>query len=167
MEVAVYRDKRSFITSLVKPNDVVLDVGFWGQGVPKNDPDWLHGILLDRVKDVWGLDVQYDESKLPDPHKYRKASAEDFDFERHFDVIVGCDVIEHLFNPGSFLQSCARNIKNGGRLIITTGQCYNLFSMASKLTHTEPIENHDHTCAFSHRLLRQLLQKNGWAIVER
>jgi 2-polyprenyl-3-methyl-5-hydroxy-6-metoxy-1,4-benzoquinol methylase len=163
---SVYSTKRALIAGLIGPGDAVLDVGFWGQGVPKNDPDWAHAMLLARAKDVWGIDLEYDDSEVSDTRKYQKASAENFAFDRTFDVIFAADVIEHLSNPGLFLRSCAQNLKKSGRLIITTPNCYNLFSMASKMTHTEPIENKDHTCYFNHRLLWQLLKKNGWKVVE-
>ena len=162
----IYPDKRALITSLIKPTDVVLDVGFWGQAIARHDPNWVHGILRERSKEVWELDLEYDESQVSDPRRYKHASAEDVSFDVKFDVILAADLIEHLSNPGLFLQSCARNLKDGGRLIITTPNCFNLFNIASKLTHTEPIANKDETCYFNQRMLRQLLQKNGWQVVE-
>lgn len=151
---------------MIKPNDVVLDVGFWGQSIPRNNPNWVHGLLLERTNQVWGLDLQYDESQVPDPRRYKIANAENFDFSNvKFDVILAADIIEHLSNPGLFLDSCARNLKLNGRLIITTPNCYNLFNIASKLTHTDPMVNKDETCYFNHRMLRQLLKKNRWMVV--
>jgi len=165
-KATIYPDKRALITALIKPTDVVLDVGFWGQAIARHDPNWVHGILLERAKEVWGLDLEFDEAEVSDPHRYKHASAEDFSFDVKFDVILAADLIEHLSNPGLFMQSCARNLKDDGRLIITTPNCFNLFNIASKLTHTEPIVNKDETCYFNQRMLRQLLQKNGWKVVE-
>jgi len=155
------------ITSLIKPTDVVLDLGFWGQGVNVTHENWVHRLLLNSAKQVFGLDVEFDASevaKLPHPERYKKGTAEGFDFDVKFDVILAADLIEHLSNPGSFLDSCGRNVKDGGRLIITTPNCFNLFNIASKMTKTEPIMNKDETCYFNHRALRQLLQKNGWKV---
>ena len=165
----IYQDKKQLIGKLIRDSDVVLDLGFWGQGVMIHHDNWVHRLLLNRAKEVYGLDVEFepaDVAKLPHPNRYKKGTAEDFDFDLKFDVILAADLIEHLSDLGSFLRSCARNLKTGGRLIITTPNCFNLFNMASKLTKVEPIMNKDETVYFNHRALRQLLGKHGWKVDE-
>ena len=162
----IYRNKKELIGDVIRPEDTVLDIGFWGQGVGFNDSNWAHRFLQAKARAVYGLDLEYDENRLQNPTHYRKASAENFDFPVKFDTVVALDLIEHLSNPGLFLDACARNLKPGGVLIIATPNCFNLFNMASKLTHHEPIMNRDETCYFNHRALRQLLQKNGWEVIE-
>ncbi len=39
----------------------------------------------------------------------------------HYDVIVACDVIEHVADPSRFLTTLSKRLKPAGRLIITTG----------------------------------------------
>ena len=165
----IYQNKKELINSIVKPTDVVLDLGFWGQGVMMHHDNWVHRLLLNRGREVYGLDVEFDPAqvaRLPHPERYKKASAEDFDFDVKFDVILAADLIEHLSNLGSFLAACGRNLKSGGRLVVTTPNCFNLFNLASKLTKTEPIMNKDETVYFNHRALRQLLGKHGWKVDE-
>src|SRR5205809_7922889 len=99
--------------------------------------NWVHRLLLGRAKEVYGLDVEFDPSqvaKLPHPEQYKKGTAEDFDFDVKFDVILAADLIEHLSNLGSFLAACSRNLKPGSRLLITIPNCFNLFNIASKMT---------------------------------
>lgn len=160
----IYKNKRELITKLVHKEETVLDIGFWGQGSTIDNPEWPHNILRSITNNVCGLDLDFDENKFKSPH-YKKVSAENFDFETKFDVIFAGDIIEHLSNPGLFLQSCRRNLKNGGRIIITTPNVFNLFNMASKITHYEPIVNKDETAYFSFKLLRQLMGKNGLKVV--
>jgi len=51
---------------------------------------------------------------------------EDFEqVDSHFDVIIACDVIEHVVNPITFLRSLRGHLKTGGQAIITTGDADN------------------------------------------
>ena len=36
------------------------------------------------------------------------------------DVVMSCEVIEHLYSPDKFLEGCSRALRHDGRLIITT-----------------------------------------------
>jgi SAM-dependent methyltransferase len=42
----------------------------------------------------------------------------------HFDVITAFDVIEHVESPRIFLESCSRALRQGGALIIATGNSH-------------------------------------------
>ena len=160
-----YQNKAQLIQSLVTPEDVVLDVGFSGQGVRHCDAAWPHALLKARAKEVYGLDVQLDSAFVDNPY-YVQASAEDFSLPVQFDVIFAGDLIEHLSNPGLFLASCKRHLKPSGRLILTTPNTFNLFNIAEKLTKPEPTVNRDHTCYFNSNTMRTLLAKNDMAPVE-
>lgn len=163
----IYRDKKELITSLIDDNSVVLDVGFWGQGTSIKDTSWPHWFLMAQTKKVYGIDIDYDESSLPqDSSFYRKGNAESFDFGLQFNVIFAGDLIEHLSNPGSFLASCKKNLTPDGRLILTTPNCFNLFNLTEKITKYEPTVNKDHTMYFNTRTLKKLLEKNGFSAID-
>lgn len=164
MDIKKYKNKEELLDSLIKREDSILDVGFWGQGVSIDDDNWPHRILKNRVDDIYGLDIIFDEDKLENPENYFKASAEDFNLEKKFDVIFAGDLIEHLSNPGLFLNSSSKHIKEDGRLIITTPNAFNLFVMAGKLMNQEPVVNYDHTCYFNSKTIKTLLNKNGWEL---
>lgn len=168
MKTTIFPNKAALIETLVRPEDRVLDVGFWGQGVSATDPNWPHRLLLDRAREVWGIDLEYDESALPqDAARYRRASAENFDLgEERFDAIFAGDLIEHLPNPGLFLGRTAAHLRAGGRLIVTTPNAFNLFNLTEKLSKREPTVNPDHTCYFNEKTLRQLFAKCGWSVDE-
>jgi 2-polyprenyl-3-methyl-5-hydroxy-6-metoxy-1,4-benzoquinol methylase len=157
----IYNNKTNLIKTLVMPNDVVLDVGFWGQGVSVQDDNWVHNILQKQAAEVYGLDVEFDSSLLEQTHSYIKASAENYSIEKKFDIIFAGDLIEHLSNPGLFLECSKKHLKTGGKIIITTPNCFNLFNLTEKISKSEPTVNHDHTCYFNSRTLSQLLEKNG------
>jgi SAM-dependent methyltransferase len=160
----IYHDKQELIERTIQASDRVLDVGFYGQGVNTQSPYWPHRFILKRTKDVYGVDLDVGEG-FP-PERYTKASAENFSFGVQFDVIFAGDLIEHLSNPGLFLNCCHKALKQDGRLILTTPNAFNLFNMAGKLTKHEPTVNHDHTCYFNSRTLKKLLEKNDFKTEE-
>src|SRR5207244_8020016 len=100
----IYSNKKQLINAFIGDSDVVLYLGFWGQGVNVTHENWVHRLLLNKAKQVYGLDVEFDPSevaKLPHPERYKKGTAEHFDFDVKFDVILAADLIEHLSNLGS------------------------------------------------------------------
>lgn len=159
----IYKNKRQLIISQIGLTDTVLDVGFLGQGIQKDNSEWPHLLLKQQAKDVYGLDLDMGPEYEHNLH-YLKASAESFDFPVKFDVVFAADLIEHLSNAGLFLDSSRRNLAKEGRLILTTPNCYSLFSMTEKITKYEPTVNKDHTCYFNIKTLSQLLDKNGWRV---
>jgi len=161
-----YHNKKELIDQLINNQDAVLDVGFWGQGVSIKDPNWVHNLLRSKAKEVYGIDLEFDVGQLSDTSHYLRASAENFDFNLKFDVIFAGDLIEHLSNPGLFLAACSRNLKDDGRLIITTPNCFNFFNITEKISKSEPTVNKDHTCYLNSKTLRQLLDKNNWSVKE-
>lgn len=156
----IYKNKKALLSALVRSGDKVLDVGFWGQGSRISDSNWPHRIIESITNDVYGLDLDFDTETFKSP-RYQKVSAEQFDFSVKFDVIFAGDLIEHLSNPGLFLQSCRRNLADDGKLILTTPNAFNLFNLTEKLTKREPTVNPDHTVYFNSKVLKKLLEKNG------
>ena len=160
----IYKNKKELIEKLINPDDVVLDVGFWGQGIGVSDKNWVHNLLLNCSRNVYGLDLDFDIKKLNNKENYQKANAENFNFDIKFDIIFSGDLIEHLSNPGLFLESCSRNLKKGGKLILATPNCFNFFNITEKISKLEPTVNKDHTCYFNKKTLKKLLEKNNWKV---
>ena len=79
---------------------------------------------------------------------------------------VADDLVEHLSNPGLFLDRCREHLKQNGRLILTTPNTFNLYNIAEKLTKFEATINKDHTAYHNYKTLRRLLQKNGFEPAE-
>jgi len=160
----IFKNKAELIDDLIKKDETVLDIGFWGQGITINDSNWVHKLICAKSGDVFGLDIDFDQSKMADMSRYKKGNAEDFDFGIKFDVIFAGDLIEHLSNPGLFLKSCEKNLKPDGRLVITTPNCFNLFNLVEKISKSEPTVNRDHTCYFNLKTLYNFFGKNDWHV---
>lgn len=161
-----YKNKKELIKSLITPDDTVLDVGFWGQGIPHTHPDWPHLAIKGRAREVYGVDLDFNRNIFSDQTHYFKQNAESIEIPVRFNVIFAGDVIEHFSNPGMFLDSCRKTLKPDGKLIISTPNCFNLFSITEKIMKPEPTVNRDHTCYFNSRTLSQLLARHGFKVVE-
>jgi 2-polyprenyl-3-methyl-5-hydroxy-6-metoxy-1,4-benzoquinol methylase len=161
----MYRSKEDLIAALVFSTDVVLDIGFVGQGTRADRRDWPHRLIQERAKEVYGIDLEIPDNLKGNP-RYKEASAEGFSFDTKFSLIFAGDLIEHLSNPGLFLDRCRMHLAPGGRLVLTTPNAFNLFNLAEKLSKYEPTVNSDHTCYFNTKVLRTLLQKNNYKVLE-
>lgn len=164
LPVTRYSNKEDLIRRCVKPTDTVLDVGFWGQAHVHDRATWPHKRMREITPEVWGVDLEYDESVLEHKERYQHASAEDFSFDKKFDVIIALDLIEHITNPGLFLACAKKHLMPGGRIIISTPNTFNLFAIAGKLSRSEPPINSDHTFYFNKPTLYRLFEKCGWSV---
>ncbi|MFD1585894.1 class I SAM-dependent methyltransferase [Halorientalis brevis] len=111
------------ILDRVSPEDVVLDVGCVQHSVEnENNENWLHKRLSDICREVVGIDVLEEDIRILQERGYtvKHQNAEQFGLDRDFDVIVAGELIEHLANPGKFLDCARAHLKPDGRLLLTT-----------------------------------------------
>jgi 2-polyprenyl-3-methyl-5-hydroxy-6-metoxy-1,4-benzoquinol methylase len=164
----LYQTKRDLVKDLIHKTDKVLDVGFWGQGVDPSNSNWLHNVIRENAGEVYGLDVNISDEFLKEKNTskeyYKRGFAENTDFDTKFDVIFAGDLIEHLTNPGMFLDSCRKMLNQNGRLILTTPNAFNLFNLFEKLSKNEPTVNADHTFYFNSKVLKILLDKCDYEV---
>jgi SAM-dependent methyltransferase len=90
----------------------------------------------------------------------REKNAETMRFDRPFDVIVAGEVIEHLANPGAFVDSAAAHLQPGGSIVMTTPNpdAMRYFRKAVTGNWTSP----DHTCWISPQHLEHLADLSDW-----
>lgn len=163
----IFMNKGKLIRDLVTSSDTALDIGFLGQGIQNDSDHWPHAILKRTAKEVYGVDLEIDRTAYPDRDHYHEESAERFAFPgRSFDVIFAGDLIEHLPNPGLFLDACRAHMTPASQLILTTPNTFNLFNITEKLTKDEPTVNADHTAYFNKKTLAVLLKKCGLELRE-
>lgn len=82
-----------------------------------------------------------------------------------FDVVAAADVIEHVSNPGEFLEDLRELIRENGELLLTTANAYCLRRFVKILFGREA--NHpDHVAYYSYLTLKQLLTRAGLEIAE-
>ena len=96
-----------------------------------------------------------------------------------FDSVLFLETIEHVDNPGAYLQAIARVLRPGGHLILSTPNAVNLYAFAKQLYPSltslikridhEPMDTGthlDHVCNWDLFTLYRLLKRNGFSYDE-
>ena len=149
----------------------VLDIGCYAEirgyineNTKKFDDHLIHGFLNRYSKHVTGIDIEKEKIEILKKQGYDVfcQNAETFNFNKKFDVIFAGDVIEHLNNPGLFLEQCKKHLKKEGWLIITTP---NIFCLNYKIGGIIRLLKNDlsvhpeHTFFFSPTVIKTLLKR--------
>lgn len=161
------------LTRIIGPN--VLDVGCAGHIPKPGSPYWLHERLCASFPSVIGIDLNVENIRQLREVGYDNihvASAEDFSLDGKFDTIVAGELIEHLSNPGSFLERCQAHLKPAGRLVISTPYVYSLLNMVyAFIKYPQTCQNDEHTMWFCPKTLSRLAARYGfrveqWELIE-
>lgn len=148
----------------------VLHVGACGNIKPdEEDPsDFAHAHLVATGASVVAADINCEALRWFDGQGYETVYA---DAERladatdeEFDSIVAGELIEHLSNPGLFLEGCAARLRRGGSLILSTPQPFTPLHFGEYLLKYPRSFNREHTCWFDPQTLGQLLARHGFEI---
>ena len=127
----------------------------------------LHKRLQGVAREVVGVDI--DEESIAYLKDKGISDIVNIDFfalpslEIKPDVIVFGETIEHLENPGLYLETLNRFMAPEAKLIISTPNCYSISGQFRVLLNKENIHP-DHRVGFSAALLEQLLDKMGFNI---
>lgn len=88
-----------------------------------------------------------------------------------YDTITMMDIIEHLVDPGNILKELGTKLKKDGELIVYTPNHNSLIVKISdflyRLHIKSPVENIfacTHTCFFTTKTLKKILEKSGYSI---
>lgn len=133
----------------------------------------LHTELEKAAKEVWGCDLSregIEELKKFSAGRFVAGDAEQLDQVpelrgQSWDVIVAAELIEHVDNPGLFLDSAKSLFSPETVMILTTPNAFCLTSLVFNVLGCEYVHP-DHNCWFSWKTLSTLLQKNGYRICE-
>jgi 2-polyprenyl-3-methyl-5-hydroxy-6-metoxy-1,4-benzoquinol methylase len=167
-----FTDKNQFILDFCRGKQV-LNIGCVNHTLGATYlPDWQHAQLKTSARKLVGLDY---EAAIVENLRERgweivAADAQDFDLRAQypagFEAVVASELIEHLKNPGGFLECSRRHLVPGGQLLITTPHAYGLFFFLQVLMFGEERFNDDHTLTFSRKNIIHLLDKCGFIVQE-
>jgi 2-polyprenyl-3-methyl-5-hydroxy-6-metoxy-1,4-benzoquinol methylase len=160
----------SNIFDIVKGKDV-LDVGCVEHTLENknNARTWVHDFLRKWSKSVKGIDIMKNDIQVLKKQGYDVycKNAEKFNFRNlKFDVIFAGELIEHLSNPGLFLDCCRKHLKKKGRLILTTPNTFSIYRFLCILKEytNDPSVNNQHTAWFSPKVLKELLFRYDFSV---
>jgi SAM-dependent methyltransferase len=153
----------------------VVHVGFVDTGCEEMQGragTWLHGHLATTAKSLIGLDV---DAVGVEAARSRGYEAYEIDCRRPddiralelapADVVLAGEVIEHLDDPGAFLDGLHELCAPGGSLILTTPNPVGLLNTFALLAGYE-INHPDHVTMFTWRTLTNLMRRHRWETVE-
>lgn len=153
---------------LIKGKDV-LDIGCveHTHEAKAINPFWVHNFLNDN-SNVLGIDILKDSINILNKKGYnmKEANAETFELKKKFDVIFAGELIEHLSNPGLFLQQSKKHLKKNGLLILTTPNTFYAPRAAGCMIkiNDDPEVNDEHTNWFSPSTIKTLLSREGFNV---
>ncbi|KAG8444739.1 hypothetical protein GDO86_009781 [Hymenochirus boettgeri] len=176
-----------FIRDILMSRNYDHDVGCPLSGVKLLDVGCGGGILSEPLgrlgASVTGIDPLEDNIKVATLHKsfdpildnllqYRPCSVEDLVDDGHleyYDAVVASEVLEHVSDVETFIQSCFQILKPGGSLILTTinktqiSYILGIF-LAEKILGIVPEGTHDWEKFIPPEELERLLKSNGYVV---
>ena len=166
------------IEKYIITDDKILDLGFLGSKTYMYSH--LHRFILKYALDITGVDIdKYRIQKI----RLKYADALDRRYicddvtklnnvTGKYDIIIAGELIEHLSDPGAFLDLLKTKLSDNGIIIITTP---NILSFRHIIRHIiNGVENiyrnndikYGHVVAFSKVLLERLCIRHGFRIIE-
>ena len=153
----------------------VLDVGFVGGDPKAYGQFWLHDFLVEKFERVVGIDISEKYVAELSAAGYKNlhvASAENFSVDEKFDTVVAGELIEHLANPGLFLDRAKAHLADGGRVVVSTPYPFSLLYLSYALfKFPKTCGNAEHTCWFCLSTIKETALRSGlkldhWELVE-
>lgn len=141
-----------------------------------NDGSLLHAAIAKQSSELFGIDGDSEGLAVLREHGYTDLFLGDLErldeceIDETFDVVVAGEMIEHLNNPGLFLQGVKRFLRPDSDLLLTTINAYGahrflVYGLRGMGGTREPVHP-DHVSYYSYSTISLLLRRNGFAVSE-
>jgi|GEM_PF-3449272 len=146
------------LIGLVPINKTVLNVGC------AQNPQ-LHHLLAGKSAGAVGIDIDAKGIRALKKKGYRvfTMNAEEIRFKEKFDCIIAGELIEHLNNPGLFLEKAYEHLNPKGKLIITTPNISSIF-LYLLVVCFDKTQDPTHVYYFDEKNLKALVQRYRFKI---
>jgi SAM-dependent methyltransferase len=145
----------------------ILDVGCVEHNLEnRKRGHWLHEKLINQASSVLGLDYEENEiaQMIREGYNAVAGDATKFSLSKTFDAIVAGELIEHVLNPGLFLECASKHLDRKGVLILTMPNANCLSYFLENLLLGHEIDNPDHVALYSPITITYLLKKCGFVV---
>lgn len=148
----------------------VLDVGSIGHSYSgrQNYKTWNFRVIANHAAKTKGIDILARDVEMAraDGFDIEVGDAETYRSGSPYEVVFAGDIIEHLSNPGCFLDCAYQNLTDDGLLVVCTPNTYSFAKLARVILRrtNEPPVNPEHTCYFTPQTLEQLVQRHGFRL---
>ena len=167
-------DRFDYLCELTRGRRVV-HVGFVDAGcqmLNEQSGAWLHEHLAATASELVGIDLDsagVDDARARGYEAYT-VDCRDVDAVRArgiapADVVVAGEVIEHLDDPGGFLDGVHALVAPGGLLVVTTPNATGLVNAAALFANYE-VQHPDHVVMYTCATLDAMLRRHRWEPVE-
>lgn len=130
----------------------------------------LHLQLVEIAGELYGMDFDQEgidilkDKGVKNLYRGDLEKLEELELEEKFDVIIAGEMIEHLNNPGLFLNGIKKFMKPETQLVITTINAYSglrfaVYFLLGKGGVNEPVHP-DHVAYYSYKTLNLLLERH-------
>jgi 2-polyprenyl-3-methyl-5-hydroxy-6-metoxy-1,4-benzoquinol methylase len=167
-------DRIEELRRLVRGRSVV-DLGFVDEGqmhAKSGRGTWLHEVAAREARTCVGIDADADgvaharelgfdahAADVEDPDALASLGLEPAE------IVLAGELLEHLDQPGRFLEAVKSISAPGGALVLTTPNAHALTNTLGALAGRELV-NPDHVSWLSWRTLQTLLARHGWRLDE-
>ncbi len=129
---------------------------------------WLHRKVKNVASDVLGIDYQEEDVKQLKDKGYhvQVGNVECLDLGRTFEVVTAGNIIEHVSNPGLFLDSVNRHMNSDSLFLLTTDNCFGLRSLKAVTLKDGIRPNDEHVATYEKEVLSQLFDRHGFEIID-
>lgn len=147
---------------------MILDVGCAAHYPEPDSEYWVHGRIRKKYPSykVYGIDISETNINKLRQFGYDNiylADAQSFEFkDLLFDTVFAGELIEHLQNPGLFLERAKKAIKDDGIIILTTPYPFALINILyAFFKYPKTCQNSEHTCWFCLATIKELAERVG------
>lgn len=171
LATAQWEDKEDFIASLCSAKDVA-DLGCLDHTALEAlslGEKWLHARIRAVAKSCVGVDIAADEvAKLKEAGigDIVIQDVEKLNLGRKFEVIVAGDIIEHLSNPGLFLDRVKAHMNKDSEFVFSTPNPFSIEQMIGAIADHRIAVHPQHTCWICPRVAWELLRRHGFEIID-
>lgn len=170
-DVQLISNRKTYVAEYCRGKKV-LHIGCVDAGLTKeriNRQEHLHLMLMESAQRVWGLDIDKDgletlrQLGVPDLFYADTEDLSKLELDDEPDLVVASEVMEHLPNPGLFLEALKRF---NCEILISVPNAYS-YRQYQAMLQGEELVHEDHNYYFSYATLNALFRKHGFQVLNR